>query len=364
MPLYLVRWVDLTISLVRALSEDDLVMRLDEVADPGAAKWWPYRGPIWIDLAPLVRFELPEDANPGALRVDAIPLEGLEHLDADGGPSQFLVGDEPGGEDTRLEMLDAIMARAFPALSAALSAYPDPGEGEDESEAIAAFVAGVERAVRAELVELVQHRWRAAQISDPALRAAGVTIELPSLRRRRPRDASSEKSERDRLVRADELHALEHEGTNPLELARALARRLARAREALRRIVHARQGRSTAEHLVERLRGIALRAHEDDDETDLNMADELGRGLARFTYEHGPSVADDVEDHVPWPEDVVEDDLGAWWRVGQADEDGLVELELVRKPPPVALTRLAARAVPVSDEEIAAELGEHEVDDG
>jgi hypothetical protein len=50
LPLYLVRWPDLTASLIRASSEADLIDHIDEVGDPGACTWHEYRGALWVDF--------------------------------------------------------------------------------------------------------------------------------------------------------------------------------------------------------------------------------------------------------------------------------------------------------------------------
>src|SRR2546428_5341402 len=57
MPLYLVRWANLSAALVNARDEDQLVDILDEVGDPSGAKWQVYRGPLHIEL------ELPLDVE-------------------------------------------------------------------------------------------------------------------------------------------------------------------------------------------------------------------------------------------------------------------------------------------------------------
>ena len=55
MPIYLVRWPDLSASLVRARHEDDLIDILDQVANPDGCEWSVYQGPLFID------FQLPAE---------------------------------------------------------------------------------------------------------------------------------------------------------------------------------------------------------------------------------------------------------------------------------------------------------------
>ena len=55
MPLYLVRWPNISASIVHAEDEDELCMILDELGDPGAAMWEEYEGPLWVEFNPKWR---------------------------------------------------------------------------------------------------------------------------------------------------------------------------------------------------------------------------------------------------------------------------------------------------------------------
>lgn len=50
MPIYVVRWPDLSASLVRAHDEEDLLDILDQVANPDGCQWSVYEGPLFIDF--------------------------------------------------------------------------------------------------------------------------------------------------------------------------------------------------------------------------------------------------------------------------------------------------------------------------
>ena len=50
MPIYLVRWPDLSASLVRARNEADLIDTLDQVGNPDGCEWSRYEGPLFIDV--------------------------------------------------------------------------------------------------------------------------------------------------------------------------------------------------------------------------------------------------------------------------------------------------------------------------
>lgn len=91
MPIYLVRWQDLSAALVAADDERALVRTLDELADVEGVTWSVYRGPLWVELevpvalgfanrrgregAPLrlsdVRLGDTAELRPGALDVSA-----------------------------------------------------------------------------------------------------------------------------------------------------------------------------------------------------------------------------------------------------------------------------------------------------
>jgi hypothetical protein len=58
MPIYLVRWPDLSAALVKASSEDELVEILDEVANPDGSTWSVYRGPLFLEFSLPVRFDV------------------------------------------------------------------------------------------------------------------------------------------------------------------------------------------------------------------------------------------------------------------------------------------------------------------
>ena len=50
MPIYLVRWPDLSAALVKASSEDELVEILEEVANPDGCTWSVYLGPLFLEF--------------------------------------------------------------------------------------------------------------------------------------------------------------------------------------------------------------------------------------------------------------------------------------------------------------------------
>src|SRR3990172_3308337 len=125
MPIYLVRWPDLSASLVRAPHEDDLIDILDQVANPDGCEWAVYQGPLFIDFRLPAQWRI-EDERPGE------PVT----------PEQVVVGDvgrmatEPVVEAMELSLAGddghdtgmAILRTAFPAVHAAIEKRSDSDE--------------------------------------------------------------------------------------------------------------------------------------------------------------------------------------------------------------------------------------------
>lgn len=113
MPLYLVRWPTLVASIVRADDEDHLTDILDEVASPTEAVWAEYDGPLWVDVA------LPIDARS---EQGEWQLSGIEQA-----AKRPQLGAEVRGEegDTSFDMVETVLAMAFPHLAALLEQRED-----------------------------------------------------------------------------------------------------------------------------------------------------------------------------------------------------------------------------------------------
>jgi hypothetical protein len=159
MPIYLVRWPDLSASLVRAQHEDDLIDTLDQVANPDGCEWAVYEGPLFIDLRLPAEWRI-EDERPGE------PVT----------PEQVVVGDvgrmstEPVVEAMELSLAGedghdagmAILRTAFPAVHAAIETLDDRDE-EAAGEAVVPETK-LREALRAELVRRLHWSWRHAQL--------------------------------------------------------------------------------------------------------------------------------------------------------------------------------------------------------
>ena len=145
MPIYLVRWPDLSAALVKAGSEEDLVEILDEVGNPDGCTWSVYRGPLFLEFSLPLRFEVRErDERAGPIPPGDILVEDVSGLHED----SFLTV-EIGGADTGCAMSEAIEKSAFPhVFKARHERDEDPSDDE------------LREAVRAELQMLVRTSWR------------------------------------------------------------------------------------------------------------------------------------------------------------------------------------------------------------
>ena len=66
MLIYLVRWPDLSASLVQAESEEHLLDILDQVGNPDDCEWSIYEGPLFIDFRLPVEWSV-QDGRSGTL---------------------------------------------------------------------------------------------------------------------------------------------------------------------------------------------------------------------------------------------------------------------------------------------------------
>lgn len=110
MPLYLVRWPNLTATLVRADDEDALEYIIDEVGDPAHASWTEYTGPLWID------FEMPFRSR--QIGDTKFEIEADEFV-FDGAPTVLRPVNSTMTGHTAWECSNAMLEECFPHLAAA-----------------------------------------------------------------------------------------------------------------------------------------------------------------------------------------------------------------------------------------------------
>lgn len=177
MPLYLVRWPDLSFSLVSARNEDDLRIVLDEVSDPGGCRWKVYRGPLFLDFSLRAAVER-DEPHPGR------PITQIRVKDASEIVQQPVFSLNDVAADSACEMWEEILAFAFPHLAKYYAGVYE-SEKSDAGE--------LKEALLKELEALGQHSWKWAAVqrrTDPEgllMQTLGVT-ENPYTPRPRPDD--------------------------------------------------------------------------------------------------------------------------------------------------------------------------------
>lgn len=88
-PIYLVRWEDKSMALIRAVDVKDLVRQLDEVGNPFGASWTRYDGPVWVDFASPTDFSPEEHGHAYSLGSTTVPLRVSVPTDTEGGTLMY-----------------------------------------------------------------------------------------------------------------------------------------------------------------------------------------------------------------------------------------------------------------------------------
>ena len=175
MNIYLVRWPNLSCSLVRAPDRARLLDILDEIGNTEGAQIWEYDGPLFVD------FTLPT-SNPDLLSEEAADTDPSVPLTADdvdvGDVSRIAALEQPLGViaegDTGQAMWEAMLETAFPHL------YPVLWDSDDvdfDAE-VPVPVERVEAAIRKEAELVLKASWRWANVlknDDPVARVAAQT---------------------------------------------------------------------------------------------------------------------------------------------------------------------------------------------
>jgi hypothetical protein len=169
MPLYLVRWPDLSAALVKAGSEEELEDMLDEIANPEGCTWSVYRGPLFLEFSLRASIDVKE-RQPGEppLEPQDIRVRDVSNL-LEGPAVEVSI---PEG-DTAYEMTEAVEKQAFPHVHKARHS----GDGEPSERVL-------RDAVLAEAQALMRASWRTEQTrrrSDPASRIAAEMGATPRL---------------------------------------------------------------------------------------------------------------------------------------------------------------------------------------
>lgn len=159
-PIYLVRWPDLSVSVIRAEDEEHLQELLDHVTEPSLAIWVEYDGPLWFEFEPNFR----RKRNGGA-KINAM-------FRNEPAPTTVWKTGKPEFDVTN-EMFEAILDRLFPHLRVAVEQI-DPEEIDDSA---------VESVIAAALEKEQWHEDSLDQRDGPML-APSLVRTLHSVRRK------------------------------------------------------------------------------------------------------------------------------------------------------------------------------------
>ncbi|MGE5785079.1 MAG: hypothetical protein ACM3ZE_10825 [Myxococcales bacterium] len=161
MPIYLVRWPDLTASLVRAQDEDDLIDILDQVANPEGCEWSVYDGPLFIDFQLPAEWSVRERRPEHPITPEQIVVDDTTALTGGVVSSlQLSLAEGDDGYDTGSE----IIRRAFPALQVAIDRYQDSAEAGETDGVLPE--SELREALHAELARVVATSWRRAHLDN------------------------------------------------------------------------------------------------------------------------------------------------------------------------------------------------------
>jgi hypothetical protein len=167
MPLYIVRWPNLSAALVRAADEDDLLDKLDQLGNAEGCRIAKYRGPLFIEFELPVDYEVnvPEQHR-GPVAPEHITVKAVEGVfDTAHGMTV-----SAGNCDTGSEMCEQVMRFSFPKVFQEWS--------KDEERRSAKQLA---KAVHDDALEIVRTAWRRGQTEkagDPAS-ALATAMDMP-----------------------------------------------------------------------------------------------------------------------------------------------------------------------------------------
>lgn len=188
MPLYVVRWPNLSAALVRAEDKSELLDVLDEIGNPDACTWAEYDGPLFLDFELAAKLKIDEAGSDPSLPLTPEQLR-IEGVDKIASRAQEFVTITPC-EETGEAMVEAICRFAFPATAAI---YWGDAEDIDHGE--------LELALREDAMRMVEYTWRRSHLyrsSDPDARLAlAMDASLEWIKQRPPMTASEHDEDND-----------------------------------------------------------------------------------------------------------------------------------------------------------------------
>ncbi len=174
MPIYLVRWPDLSASLVRASSEEELLDVLDQVANPEGCEWWVYEGPLFIDFRLPVEWSVRDAGTREPVAPEQVVIDDVSRMATEPVVETMEVsladGDE--GFDTGAE----VIRLAFPEIHAAVENLYEGDEALEREGVLPE--ADLRKALHRELARFLRSSWRQAQLQKKDDPISYVALEI------------------------------------------------------------------------------------------------------------------------------------------------------------------------------------------
>ncbi len=177
MPIYLVRWPDLSASLVRASSEEELLDILDQVVNPEGCEWSVYEGPLFIDFRLPVEWSVRDAGTREPVVPEQVVIDDVSRMATEPvvETMEVSLADGDDGFDTGAE----VIRLAFPEIHAAVENLYKSDEALEWEGALPE--ADLRKALHSELVRLLRSSWRRAQLrkKDDPISNLAREMDLP-----------------------------------------------------------------------------------------------------------------------------------------------------------------------------------------
>jgi hypothetical protein len=193
MPIYLVRWPDLSASLVRASSEEELLVILDQVANPDGCEWSVYEGPLFINFRLPVEWSVRDAPIEEPVAPEQVVIDDVSRMATE--PVVETMEVSLAGGDAGFDTGNEVVRLAFPEIHAAVE---DLYEGDEALEREGVLPeADLRKALHRELARFLRSSWRRAQLEkkDDPISYVAREMDLPvTLARKFAEIASKQKT--------------------------------------------------------------------------------------------------------------------------------------------------------------------------
>ena len=172
MPLYVVRWPNLSASFVQAEGDEDLLNILDQVGNADDCEWSLYRGPLFIDFRLPVAWNIRNDRFGVPLKPQQVVIGDVSGIRSIVEALQVSLAEGDDGYETGAELLRL----AFPKLHAAIEKSYEAEEPEGLEGGLPE--AKLRKALHAELERFIQASWRRAQLQNKSDAVSQLALEM------------------------------------------------------------------------------------------------------------------------------------------------------------------------------------------